>query len=151
MTSSRTLTRASRRTHRLTPLLTLTLMLTLSTRGGPRPHRPTPQPSDASSHEVAGYGSHADAGPDTAPSAGGQRGAERRISSFDEVVDGGYGIGSARPFDDGAQPLGHAVQAWTDRKSFSAPGDKGYDAEEPDVWFYNEDAARRAGFSRDGE
>ncbi|MDN5766763.1 MAG: hypothetical protein L0H96_06720 [Humibacillus sp.] len=93
----------------------------------------------------------ADAEPADAEPADDQTGGQRRISSFDEVVDGGYGIGSARPIDDGAQPLAHEVKAWTDRKSFSAPGDEGYDGAEPDVWFYNEDAARRAGFSRDGD
>ena len=64
-----------------------------------------------------------------------QTGAERRISGFDEVVDGGYGIGSARPIDDGAQPLAHPVKAWTDRKSFVAPGDEGFDGADRDVWF----------------
>ncbi len=87
---------------------------------------------------------------DEASPAEAPTGAERRISGFDEVIDGGYGIGSACPLDDGAQPLAHPVKAWTDRKSFAAPGDEGYDGAEPDVWFYNEDAARRAGFGRDG-
>lgn len=71
----------------------------------------------------------------------------RRISGFDEVSDGGYGLGSAAPIADGAQPLGHPVKAWHDRKSFVGPDDEGYDGSEPDVWFYSADAARRAGFS----
>lgn len=75
----------------------------------------------------------------------------RRTSSFDEVVDGGFGLGSAAPIADGAQPLGHAVKAQRDGRTFLAPGDAGYDELEPDVWFYNEDAARRAGFDRQGE
>ncbi|MDQ2797396.1 MAG: MSCRAMM family adhesin SdrC, partial [Actinomycetota bacterium] len=77
--------------------------------------------------------------------------AERRLSSFDEVVDGGFGIGSAQPIADGAQPLGHPVKGWHDLKSFVAPGEAGYDGGEPDVWFFNEDAARRAGFTPQGE
>ena len=34
----------------------------------------------------------------------------RRVSEFDELRDGGYGVGSAAPLDDGAQPLDHPVQ-----------------------------------------
>jgi len=83
--------------------------------------------------------------------AGGEQAGTRRTSSFDEVVDGGFGLGSAAPIGDGAQPLGHAVKARRDGRSFVAPGDAGYDEVEPDVWFYNEDAARRAGFDRQGE
>ncbi|GAA6525830.1 hypothetical protein [Intrasporangium sp. DVR] len=72
---------------------------------------------------------------------------ERRISEFDEVRDGGFGIGSAAPLDDGAQPLGHAVKGYRDSSTFLAPGAAGYDDREPDVWFFNEEAARRAGFN----
>jgi len=75
----------------------------------------------------------------------------RRVSAFDEVVDGGFGLGSAAPIEDGAQPLGHVVKGTRDGKSFLAPDDAGYDDLEPDVWFYNEDAARRAGFHREGD
>ena len=75
----------------------------------------------------------------------------RRVSAFDEVVDGGFGLGSAAPIGDGAQPLGHAVKGTRDGQTFLAPDDAGYDDLEPDVWFYNEDAARRAGFHREGD
>lgn len=75
----------------------------------------------------------------------------RRVSGFDEVSDGGYGLGSAASIADGAQPLGHPVKAWHDRKSFVGPDDEGYDGSEPDVWFYSADAARRAGFSGPGD
>ncbi len=87
--------------------------------------------------------------------AGEKEGAEgpsgRRISTFEEVADGGYGIGSAAPLADGAQPLGHDIKGTREGRSFLAPTDDGYDDVEPDVWFYNEEAARRAGFSREGE
>ena len=72
---------------------------------------------------------------------------ERRISNFDEVRDGGFGIGSAAPLDDRAQPLGHAVKGYRDSNTFRAPGASGYEDREPDVWFFNEEAARRAGFN----
>ncbi len=84
-------------------------------------------------------------------SAAEQHQSGRRISSFDEVADGGFGLGSAAPLDDGAQPLGHAVKASRDGKTFLSPGDEGYADNEPDVWFYNEESARRAGFRKAGE
>ena len=34
----------------------------------------------------------------------------RRTSSLDEIRDGGYGVGSAAPIEDGAIPLGHRVK-----------------------------------------
>ncbi|ADU46906.1 hypothetical protein [Intrasporangium calvum] len=76
---------------------------------------------------------------------------ERRISNFDEVRDGGFGIGSAAPLDDRAQPLGHAVKGYRDSNTFLAPGASGYEDREPDVWFFNEEAARRAGFNPTSE
>lgn len=72
----------------------------------------------------------------------------RRISAFDELRDGGFGVGSAAPLHDGAQPLNHPVQADLDSRTFRAPGDPGYDSGEPDVWFYDEGAAERSGFRR---
>ena len=49
------------------------------------------------------------------------------------------------------QPLGHDVKASRDGSTFLNPGDEGYDDAEPDVWFYNEESARRAGFRKPGE
>jgi len=71
----------------------------------------------------------------------------RRISDLEEVSDGGFGMGSAAPIADGAQPLGHAVQAYRDTMTFRVPEAPGYDSREPDVWFFDEDSARRAGFT----
>ena len=72
----------------------------------------------------------------------------RRVSEFHELRDGGYGVGSAAPLEDGAQPLDHAVQGYRDTMTFRSPGDAGYDSAEPDVWFYDEAAAERNGFRR---
>lgn len=72
----------------------------------------------------------------------------RRVSGFLELRDGGFGVGSAAPIEGGAQPLDHPVQAYRDTMTFWAPGDAGYDSEEPDVWFYDEGAAERSGFHR---
>ena len=72
----------------------------------------------------------------------------RRISGFEELRDGGFGIGSAAPLDDGAQPLDHPVAAYRDTMTYRVPGDAGYDSAEPHVWFYDEGAAERSGFRR---
>ena len=72
----------------------------------------------------------------------------RRVSEFHELRDGGFGVGSAAPLEDGAQPLDHPVQARRDTMTFVLPGDPGYDSAEPDVWFYDEGAAERNGFRR---
>ncbi len=72
----------------------------------------------------------------------------RRISGFDELRDGGFGVGSAAPLDDGAQPLDHPVAAYRDTMTYRVPGDAGYDSAEPHVWFYDEAAAERSGFRR---
>lgn len=74
--------------------------------------------------------------------------AARRISEFHELRDGGYGVGSAAPLDDGAQPLDHAVAGYRDSQTFRVAGDEGYDDATPDVWFYDEAAAERSGFRR---
>ena len=70
----------------------------------------------------------------------------RRISGFLELRDGGYGVGSAAPIEDGAQPLDHPVQAYRDTMTFREPGVPGYDSADPDVWFYDAAAAERSGF-----
>ncbi|WP_377645235.1 hypothetical protein [Oryzobacter terrae] len=74
--------------------------------------------------------------------------AARRISEFHELRDGGYGVGSAATLDDGAQPLDHPIAGYRDTMTFRSPGDEGYDDAQPDVWFYDQDAAERSGFSR---
>ncbi|MBP6995772.1 MAG: hypothetical protein KBB39_06505 [Phycicoccus sp.] len=70
----------------------------------------------------------------------------RRISELSEVQDGGHGVGSAAPVWDGAQPLGHPIQAYRDTMSYRVPGAAGYDSAEPDVWFFDEWSAQRAGY-----
>lgn len=71
----------------------------------------------------------------------------RRISDLDEVTDGGFGVGSAAPISDGAQPLGHPVQAYFDSRTYRTAEHPGYDSCEPDVWFFDAESAQRAGFS----
>lgn len=73
--------------------------------------------------------------------------ATRRVSAFLEIRDGGYGVGSAAPIHDGAQPMDHPVKAFRSTMTFLDPADPGYESAEPDVWFYDGPAAERAGFS----
>ena len=72
-----------------------------------------------------------------------------RISEPREVMDGGYGWGSAAPIADGAMPVGHPVKANWHWMKFQAPGDPWYDRMTPDVWFVDAQTARDNGFSRD--
>ncbi len=98
--------------------------------------------------EVADHGTEATASDAPADDTTGEQPGARRISGFDELRDGGFGVGSAAPLDDGAQPLDHPVQAYRDTMTYRTPGDPGYDSAEPHVWFYDEDAAQRSGFRR---
>ena len=101
--------------------------------------------------EEAGDVTSSTASDDSRDTASGDSGATasagRRISAFEEIRDGGFGVGSAAPLEGGAQPLDHPVQGYHDM-TYRAPGDAGYDAGEPDVWFYDEGAAERSGFRR---
>ena len=71
-----------------------------------------------------------------------------RISGLDEVVDGGFGIGSAAPIPDGAQPLGHPIKANVDTKTYQDLHSPWYASTSPDVWFLDAGFAERAGFHR---
>lgn len=104
----------------------------------------------------AGHDAHAEPGSapssDTPPSYddrtrhAGEAGLQgRRVSDLDEVVDGGYGVGSAAPIHDGAQPLGHPIRAWRDTMSFREDAENEGERE-PDVWFLDEQAAYNAGY-----
>ncbi len=109
----------------------------------------TASDTEATASDTDGTASHTDAHdtPTEADDAVDQA-VGRRVSEFHELRDGGYGVGSAAPLDDGAQPLDHPVQGYRDSMRFRAPGDAGYDSAEPDVWFYDEAAAERNGFRR---
>jgi hypothetical protein len=74
-----------------------------------------------------------------------------RISSLEEVRDGGYGVGSAAPIDDGAQPLGHPVKGNLGSMTFHELGDPGYDRTTAEVWFVDAETAEHFGFTRAGD
>ncbi len=82
----------------------------------------------------------------TAPTAPPRR---RWVSEYDEVVDGGYGWGSAAPVWDGAMPLGHPVKANREWMKFQEPADGWYDQMQADVWFIDAETAHRFGFTKD--
>lgn len=84
-----------------------------------------------------------DEGPGSSPDG-------RRVSHFEEVVDGGYSIGSAAPLDDGAMPVGHPVKAWEDTKTYATPEDSSYADGEPHVWFADSEVAEQSGFRHAG-
>ncbi|HOA59529.1 MAG TPA: 50S ribosomal protein L17, partial [Dermatophilaceae bacterium] len=90
-------------------------------------------------------------GESTATSVGAAAAQARRrwVSEYDEVVDGGYGWGSAAPVWDGAMPLGHPVKANKQWMKFQEPADGWYDKMHADVWFVDADTARRFGFTKD--
>lgn len=76
----------------------------------------------------------------------GGSGQQRRTSSIEEIRDGGYGVGSAAPIDDGATPMGHPVKAWEDTKTYVTPEHAKYAEAEPHLWFTDPNAAEHAGF-----
>ncbi|MEX1908146.1 hypothetical protein L6241_07535 [Janibacter sp. Y6] len=95
-------------------------------------------PHDGTQHEDTQHGEQ-------------ERGVDgRRVSSVEEIRDGGYGVGSAAPLDDGAVPLDHTVKAWEDTRTYLVPGEEGYDGANPHVWFLDDRSAERAGFDHAG-
>ena len=91
---------------------------------------------------------HPTSAPESAATAAAS--ARRRwVSEYDEVVDGGYGWGSAAPVWDGAMPLGHPVKANRQWMKFQEPADGWYEQMQADVWFVDADTARRFGFTKD--
>ncbi|MBC7310600.1 MAG: hypothetical protein H5T81_11315 [Tetrasphaera sp.] len=82
-----------------------------------------------------------------ATEAGGVSGTRvRRISELHEVVDGGFGIGSAAVLADGGQPLGHPIKAVLATRTYVDLHSPSYDEVEPDLWFLDAGFAERAGF-----
>ena len=128
-----------------------------------QPHVATPDEDEATHGDQSSEESHDDVesagsaraaledegqhlGRQDASDAGSEGRRQRRVSGYDEVRDGGYGVGSAAPIEDGAQPLGHAVKGIRGSGTYLTPGSQGYEDVEPDVWFYDEQAARNAGY-----
>ena len=58
-----------------------------------------------------------------------------------------YGPGSAQPGPDGRGPAGWSVKACSDTRLYYTPDNPGYAATAAQVWFRDEQAALRAGFT----
>jgi uncharacterized membrane protein len=122
---------------------------------GPDEDEATAPPAHSTVLETSAQNLPGVSGTEGEPSTGSDAGApfdlederpmSRRISSREEVVDGGYGAGSAAALPDGAQPLGHPIMGFRDSKTFAREGE-GAPGATADVWFHDEDAARRSGF-----
>lgn len=100
-------------------------------------------------HQPAGQPGGEQAGDYEYDQAHGEDGGwTRRVSEVEEIRDGGYGVGSAAPFEDGAMPLGHPVKAWRDTMTYVDEAHPHYGDAEPHVWFASSEAAEQAGFRR---
>jgi hypothetical protein len=115
---------------------------------GPTDEEDHEVPTDQESITSQDVPSDAVAAEDAAAPTFGEEPPMRRISELHEVVDGGFGIGSAAPIADGAQPLGHPIKANLDTKTYQDLHSPWYDSTEPDVWFLDAGFAERAGFHR---
>lgn len=76
---------------------------------------------------------------------------DRETSSFEEVRDGGYGVGSAAPVWDRVMPLGHPIKGTTHHMEYFVPGGQWYEQVVADVWFTDEETAVRFGYHRSGD
>ena len=75
------------------------------------PRRPTTRRDAPASDDATDAPASDDATDAPASDESGSTATEgRRISGFEELRDGGFGVGSAAPLDDGAQPLDHPVR-----------------------------------------
>ncbi|WP_040162015.1 sunset domain-containing protein [Mobilicoccus massiliensis] len=114
---------------------------------------------DGSGHDGSGHDGSGnrqgqgggDAGRGAAGDQGGGEAGQSSGSSEEQVEDGGYGVGSARPFASGRTPVGHPIKAWNDTRTYAEPGHPHYEGGPAHVWFTDAQTAERAGFSRAGE
>ena len=88
--------------------------------------------------------------PDAPVQGGTAQRAARRISDFHELRDGGFGVGSAAPLDDGVQPLDHPVQGFRESMTFGLPGDPRLRHGRARRVVLRRGAAERSGFRRSG-
>ena len=75
-------------------------------------------------------------------------GAAARIASIDEVPVGPHGRGSAKAGVDGSGPVGWLIKGNADSMLFHGPDSPAYEQTVAEVWFFDEDTARKAGFDK---
>jgi len=89
---------------------------------------------------------------DAADSMGGKIGAAATaaagLMSVDDVPAGPYGKGSARAGDDGGGPAGWLIKGNADSMLYHPPDSPAYDQTIAEVWFFDEETARAAGFDK---
>jgi hypothetical protein len=71
-----------------------------------------------------------------------------RIVSVDEVPAGPHGRGSAKAGPDGSGPAGWLIKGNADSMLFHGPDSPAYEQTIAEVWFFDEETARTAGFDR---
>ena len=79
---------------------------------------------------------------------GGAAGAAARIASVEEVPAGPHGKGSAKAGADGSGPAGWLIKGNADSMLFHGPDSPAYEQTIAEVWFFDEDTARKAGFDK---
>ncbi len=67
-----------------------------------------------------------------------------------DAEDGGYGLGSAAPNEDGSGPEGFPVKGNADSMMYHEPDGQWYDQTIAEVWFETPEAAEAAGFTKAG-
>lgn len=76
--------------------------------------------------------------------SGGSAGAAKLV----EIPEGRFGKGSADPGDDGSGPEGWAIKGNENSMLFHTDDSPAYGRTKAEVWFQDEDAARKAGFTK---
>ncbi len=69
-------------------------------------------------------------------------------AKFTDVPPGPYGVGSAKPGVGGSGPEGWTIKGNEDSMLYHTPDSPSYQQTIAEVWFNDEDVARRAGFTR---
>ncbi|MFM8598835.1 MAG: hypothetical protein ACKOB8_07490 [Mycobacterium sp.] len=78
----------------------------------------------------------------------GGKGAAALVASIEEVPAGPYGRGSAAPGADGAGPAGWPIKGNVDSMLYHPPDSPAYTETIAEVWFFDEETAKAAGFDK---
>ena len=70
------------------------------------------------------------------------------VASIEEVPAGPYGRGSAAPGADGAGPAGWPIKGNVDSMLYHPPDSPAYTETIAEVWFFDEETAKAAGFDK---
>ncbi len=70
------------------------------------------------------------------------------VAAIADVPAGRYGKGSAEAGDGGSGPLGWLIKGNADSMLFHGPDSPAYDQTIAEVWFFDEETARAAGFDK---